>query len=574
MGVMTRWAVVAVAVACHVLSAALAAGAGEKAELVLRNGTIETLEPGHPRAQALAVRGGRIVVVGSDAQADALVGPKTEVIDLGGRFAMPGFIEGHGHFMMLGRSKLSLDLSDAGSWEEVVARVAGAVKKARPGEWIIGVGWHQERWSPLPAAETFEGLPAHPALSAVSPDNPVALTHASGHSSLANAKAMALAGITRETKDPAGGKIIRDSEGNPTGYLRETATGLLWRARSRAEAGRSPEQRDAEQRKVAALAAEEALRHGVTSFHDAGESFETVDLFKRLADEGALPLRLYVMVRDDHRTMREKLPKYRMVGYGGDRLTVRAIKQMVDGALGSHGAWLDQPYADLPGSTGNVVNTVEHIRETAELAVKYDYQLCTHAIGDRANREVLDLYAATFAAHPDKTDLRWRVEHAQHVARADLPRFKQLNVIASMQGVHATSDGPWIVKRLGERRAREQSYAWRSLLDAGAVVTNGSDVPVERIDPIASFHASVTRLMADGRAIFPEQRMTREEALRSYTVANAYAAFEEDLKGTLAAGKLADVVVLSHDLMTVPEDKIRDTKVELTIVGGRVAYRR
>jgi predicted amidohydrolase YtcJ len=546
----------------------------QHAELVLRNGTIATLDERQPRAQALAVRDGRITLVGTDVQAEALVGPNTKVIDLAGRFTMPGFIEGHGHFMMLGRSKLSLDLSDARSWDEVVALVAGAVKSAKAEEWISGVGWHQERWAPLPTEQTFEGLPAHDALSAISPDNPVVLRHASGHATFANARAMELAGITHQTKDPAGGKIIRDRDGNPTGYLRETAGGLIGRARSRSEAQQSPAQRDAEQRKVAALAAAEALRHGVTTFHDAGASFDSIDLFKRLADERALPVRLYVMVRDDHRAMRDKLAAYRMIGYGGDRLTVRAIKQMIDGALGSHGAWLDQPYADLPDSTGNVVSTVDSIRQAADLAIARGYQLCTHAIGDRANREVLGLYAATFAAHPDKTGLRWRIEHAQHVAPADFPRFKQLGVIASMQGVHATSDGPWIVKRLGERRAREQSYAWRSLLDAGAVVTNGSDVPVERIDPIASFHASVTRRMADGREIFPEQRMTREEALRSYTVNNAYAAFEEELKGTLAVGKLADMVVLSHDLLAAPQEKIREARVELTIVGGHVAYQR
>ena len=558
---------------CCVAGSATLAGAQDRADLVLRNGTVATVDERRPVAEAVAVRGGRIVLVGTNEEVGALVGPGTEVIDLAGRFAMPGFIEGHGHFMMLGRAKLSVDLSGAKSWDEVVARVGEAAGKAKPGDWVNGTGWHQEKWA-AGKEERFNGVPGHQALSAVSPANPVVLSHASGHAVFVNAKAMELAGITREMADPAGGVVVRDREGNPTGYLRENAMGPVWRARARAEAGRGAEEREAEQRRVAALAAEEALRHGVTTFHDAGASFATIDLFKRLADEGALPVRLYVMVRDDNRAMRQKLAAYRTVGYGGGMLTVRAIKRSIDGALGAHGAWLDEPYADLPGSRGNNISSVESIRETAELAIEHGYQLCVHAIGDRANREVLDLYQAVFAAGPGQRDLRWRIEHAQHVAPKDLPRFRELGVIASMQAVHATSDGPWIVKRLGERRARDQSYVWRSLLDAGVVVANGSDVPVEPIDPIAGFGASVTRRMASGEAFYPEQRMTRQEALRSYTMAGAYAAFEEGEKGSLAPGKVADIVVLSRDLMTVPEEAIGETQIDLTIVAGRVVYRR
>jgi predicted amidohydrolase YtcJ len=549
------------------------ARAQDHADLVLRNGTIATLDDAHPRATALAARDGRILLVGTDAQADALVGPRTRIIDLAGRFAMPGFVESHGHFMMLGESKLSLDLSSAKNWDDVVARVAAAAKNAKPGDWITGTGWHQEKWSPRPA-ETVDGVPTHHALSAVTPDNPVALSHASGHASFANAKAMQLAGITPDTPDPAGGAIVRDPDRQPTGYLRENASSLLWRAHARADAARPPAERLAEQRKIASLAAEEALRHGITTFHDAGAPFATIDLFRQLADERALPLRLYVMVRDDNRALRQNLAAYRTVGYGDGMLTVRAIKRSIDGALGAHGAWLAEPYADLPSSTGNNTSTIESIRETAELAIAHGYQLCTHAIGDRANREILDLYAATFAAHPDRRDLRWRIEHAQHVDPRDLPRFRSLGVIASMQAVHATSDGPWIVKRLGERRARDQSYVWRSLLDAGVVVANGTDTPVEPIDPIPGIHASVTRLMPSGQPLFPEQRMTRPEALRSYTTAGAFAAFEENDKGTLAPGKLADIVVLSHDLLATPDPDLRSAKVHLTIVAGKIAYPR
>ena len=324
--------------------------------------------------------------------------------------------------------------------------------------------------------------------------------------------------------------------------------------------------------KAVELAGREALSNGVTSFHDAGASFQTIDLMKGLAAEGRLPVRLYVMVRfATNEEMAVKLPEYRMIGFGNQFLTVRSIKRIIDGALGPHGAWLLEPYEDLD-STGLNLETVEDIEATAALAIEHGYQVNTHAIGDRANREVLDLYQRTFEANPDETDLRWRIEHAQHLHPDDIGRFGELGVIAAMQGIHCTSDGPWVRKRLGERRAEEGAYVWQKLMAAGAVVTNGTDVPVEKIDPIASFHATVTRRMKDGSTFFPDQRMSREEALRSYTIHNAHAAFEEDIKGSLTPGKLADIVVLSQDIMTIPEAEIPDTRVVHTILGGRVAY--
>ncbi|GIV58828.1 MAG: amidohydrolase [Rhodothermaceae bacterium] len=561
------------ALAALLLSAGCDSPAPEQApaDLILRNGRIVTMDPARPEAQALAVRGDTIVAVGTNEAIDALAGPSTEVLDVEGQFVMPGFIEGHGHYMGLGRARMILDLTQARSWDEIVAMVEEAARTAEPGAWILGRGWHQEKWATVPE-NTVEGVPTHHGLSAVSPQNPVLLTHASGHAAFANAEALRQGGVSAETPDPPGGEIVRDARGEPTGLLRETAQGLVSRALERARAGMTPEEREAEMRRMAALAAEEALAHGITSFHDAGVSFETVDFYKRLADEGNLPVRLYVMIRAATDELAEKMADYRLVGYGNGYLTVRALKRSLDGALGSHGAWLLEPYADMPSSTGLQTDDLDDLARLAELAVEHGYQMAIHAIGDRANREVLDLYERTFAAHPEATDLRWRIEHAQHLHPDDIPRFGQLGVIASMQGIHCTSDAPWVLKRLGERRAREGAYMWQALWQTGAVVTNGTDVPVEPIAPIASFYATVTRRLADGSVFYPEQRLTREQALQSYTWNNAYAAFEEDRKGRLAPGYLADIVVLSQDLLTVPDDAIPETEVRYTIVGGQVRY--
>jgi predicted amidohydrolase YtcJ len=330
---------------------------------------------------------------------------------------------------------------------------------------------------------------------------------------------------------------------------------------------------ETERREKVRLAGQEALAKGVTSFHDAGSSFETIDFLKQQADADELPIRLYVMVRgESNEELDEKLPAYRMIGYGNGFLTVRSIKRQVDGALGSHGAWLLDPYLDMPESTGLVLEPIDDISGTAEVAMKYGFQVNTHAIGDRGNQEILNVYEATFKKHPNQQDLRWRIEHAQHLHPDDIPRFADLGVIPSMQGVHASSDGPWILKRLGPERAESGAYMWRKLWDLGAVVTNGTDVPVEDIDPIASFYSTVSRLTLDGSPFYPEQRLTRAEALQSYTLNNAYAAFEEGTKGSLVPGKLADIVVLSQDLMTIPEEEIPNTKVVYTILGGKVVY--
>jgi len=546
------------------LTTACAATPEIAADLVLRNGKVVTVDPSVPDGEAIAVLDDTVLAVGSNREIRRYIGSETEVIDLKGQLAIPGFIDSHGHFLGIGNAKMQLDLMDVANWGEIVAMVQTAVSDAPAGELIRGRGWHQEKWD-TPPPGNVEGLPTHHTLSAVSPDNPVVLTHASGHASFANAKAMQMAGITRSTPNPPGGEIVRDADGNPIGAFRETAQGLLRGAYE----GAAP----ADPRRQAELAVEEVLSKGVTSFHDAGVGFETIDLYKEMVDDGSLGVRMWAMIRTSNESLAERLADAKIINYGDHRLTVRAIKVSIDGALGPHGAWLLEPYSDLPTSTGLNTRPMSSLAETAELAIQHDFQLCVHAIGDRANREVLDVYERAFQAHPEKTGLRWRIEHSQHLHPNDIPRFGQLGVIASMQGIHCTSDGPYVIPRLGEQRAREGAYVWRSLWETGALVNNGTDAPVEDVDPIASYYATVSRKLNDGTVFFPDQRLTRMEALQTYTINGAYSAFEEDIKGSLTPGKLADITVLSKDILTIPEDEIPTAKVMYTIVGGRVMYR-
>ena len=546
--------------------------AEDAADLVLRGGKIVSLDPQTPVAEALAIRGDRILKLGTAAEIQPLIGPPTKTIELGGKMAMPGFIEGHGHFLSLGDSKRKLDLSQATSWEAVVALVAAEASKTPPGQWIVGRGWHQGKWTSPPAPHV-QGYPVHDALSAATPDHAVLLTHGTGHMTFANSRAMELAGITAQSAEIAGGEILRDADGKPTGAFRENASRPIHQALAKSLASRTAQQRRADFEASARLASDECVRFGVTSFQDAGSSLADVDQLRSLAEEGRLPVRLWIMLDDNNETLAKKMAAYRQVGSADNHITVRGIKRLIDGALGTHGAWLLAPYDDLPRSTGNNTLSLTSLEQTAELALQHQYQLCVHAIGDRANREVLDLFERLFTRHRVAgSDLRWRIEHAQHLDPADIPRFKQLGVIASMQANHATSDGPFVVARLGERRARLGAYAWRSLLDAGAMVINGTDVPVEPLNPLGSFYASVTRKMSNGLSFFPDQAMTRQEALRSYTRDAAFASFEEDSKGSLTPGKLADIVVLTQDLSVASDADIISTRVAYTIVGGKVVF--
>jgi predicted amidohydrolase YtcJ len=552
-------------------TAAVSAQGPAPATLVLRNGKIVTVDTSIPEAQAVAVSGDRIVAVGSDDAIRKFIGPRTRVIDLGGQLAIPGLIESHGHFMGFGQSKLTLDLMDVKDWNEIVAMVAAAAKQANPGDWILGRGWHQEKWATVPTPNV-EGFPFHDELSKVSPNNPVMLTHASGHASFVNAKAMAEAGLTAKTPDPVGGEILHDSTGRPIGLLRETASGIVNRALETWRSKKTAAERLADARQQIDLAVKASLEKGVTSFHDAGVPFTTVDIYKQAAADGLLGIRLWVMVRDSNENLAAKMAQYKAVGLNDNHLTIAAIKVTADGALGSRGALMLEPYSDSPGSVGLATNSLESIAVTAKIARDTGVQLCVHCIGDRANREVLNIYERAFQGVPNSKDLRWRIEHAQHISAADIPRFGQLGVIPAMQGNHATSDAPYVPARLGAKRAEEGAYVWQKLMKSGAIVANGTDVPVERIDPMANFYATITRKTKDGSVFYGDQKMSRAEALKSYTWNGAYAAKEEQLKGSITVGKLADITVLSKDIMTIAEDEILSTTVVYTIVGGKVAY--
>jgi hypothetical protein len=542
------------------------------ADLLLINGNIVTVDLERPRVDVLAIVGDRIAAMGTAEEIAPWIGDNTAFIDLGGATAIPGLIEGHGHYTSFGGSLLILDFRHVESFAEIVAMVAESARVTPPGEWIIGRGWHQDKWATQESVQV-EGLPVHDSLSAATPDHPVMLIHTSGHAVFVNKKAMTLVELTDTTQPPEGGEIVRDSNGRATGMMREAAQDVFREAYSGHQGRRQAGVAEAELRRMVTLAGEESLRHGITSFQDLGTSFAEVDIIRKMADEGQLPVRLYMAFEEDAQDMQGKLADYRMVGYGNNFLTVRAIgEKVLDGALGTHGGWLLEPYTDMPRSHGLNVVPIEEIEASAKLAIEHEYQMAIQGIGDRAYRELLDIYAAEFARHPGKKDLRWRIEHAQVIHPDDVQRTVDLGVIPAVQGIFACSDGPWVVDRLGPERTRERGYIFNTLAEAGAVPTNGTDPPVDEIDPIASFHCSVTRLLPDGTTFQPQEVYSRERALYSYTLGNAIAAFEEDVKGSLTPGKLADITVLSQDLLTVPNDKIRDTKIIMTIVGGKVRY--
>ncbi len=542
----------------------------EPADLIIVNGTIYTMNPRQPTARMVAVKGDRIADVGAPSAADQWTGPSTKIIDLQGRVMTPGFIESHAHILYLGYARMKLDLSKAENYDQVVEMVSAAAAKAAPGEWILGNGWHQSKWDPPPDPQV-KGFQTHHALSAVSPDNPVYLTHASGHAGLANAKAMQIAGITAQTRFPKGGEIIKDPQGRPTGIFTESAQGLI--------RNHIPATTPQKQRRALDLAIEESITNGITTFYDASSDRAAIDLYKEYLRQGRLRLRLWVMINGKDKALLDEWYAHGpWIGKGNNFLTIRGIKLFADGALGSRGAWLLAPYSDRPGHSGHAIISMEEVFQTAVAALRHGFQLCVHAIGDRANREVLDQFERALKENPQAgRDHRFRIEHAQHIDPADIPRLARLGVIASMQGIHLSSDRPWAIDRLGKKRIEEGAYVWQKLLQSGAVVVNGTDAPVEPISPIANFYASVTRKRLDGQppgGYEPDQKMTRHQALASYTLQAAYAGFAEKQQGSIQTGKLADFTIFSQDIMTVPEDRLLLTQVDYTIVGGEVVYQR
>ncbi|MEW9570778.1 amidohydrolase [Rhodanobacter sp. Si-c] len=544
------------------------------ADLVLRDASIATLDPLQPHAQALAVKDGKIAALGSDEAIAHYIGPHTKVLDLHGAFVTPGFIEGHGHLLDTGDSLMQLNVGMAPNWDAIVAMVKAAVAKAKPGEWIVGQGWQQSKWDKVPQPN-IDGLPLPASLDAVSPNNPVLLAHTSGHAIYANAMALKLAGIGHDTPDPVGGSIVRDAQGNAIGALRDTAGDAVYAAYNRYLASLPPQELAARKEQSLKLAMQNEVSKGITGFVDMGEDFKTIDWLKQQAGKG-FPLRLYVNVGVlDVASLDKNLAKYRTIGFADDHFTVRGVGEDVsDGALGTHSAWFLKPYDDAPGVTGKNVTPMSTLAQIARIAARDGFQVSIHAIGDRANREVLDMYQQIFAEDPAAHALRWRIEHAQHLAPADIPRFAQMGVIASMQSIHACSDAPYVVPHLGEQRAKEGAYVWHTLIDSGAMVLDGSDTPVEDTNPIAGFYCAVTRDNGRGQRFFPAQVKTRMQALRSYTWNNAYALFEDHQLGSLSPGKLADLVVFSSNLLTIPDDQILRTRVLYTVVGGKVVYQR
>ncbi len=543
------------------------------ADLLLVNADVVTVDPDVPDTEAVAIKGEHILAVGTSEDLSKHIGDETEVIDLDGQMVIPGFIEGHGHYTSFGGSLLILDFRYAKSFAEIVSMVADAAAETPAGEWIVGRGWHQDKWETKEEV-LVEGLPIHDSLSEATPDHPVMLIHTSGHAVFVNERAMNLVEIDGSTTPPPGGEIVTDENGRATGMMREAAQDAFRVAYSGHQGRRPAGVAEAELRRMITLAGEESLRHGITSFQDLGTTFAEVDLIRTMADEGNLPVRLFMAFEEQAADMEGRLGDYRMVGYGNNFLTVRTIgEKVLDGALGTHGGWLLAPYADMPESYGLNVVSVEEIEKSAELAMKYDYQMAIQAIGDRAYRELLDIYEAEFEKHPDKTDLRWRIEHAQVIHPDDVARTVELRVIPAVQGIFACSDGPWVVDRLGEERTRERGYIFNTLAEAGLVPTNGTDPPVDEISPIGSFHCSVTRELPDGTLFQPQEAYSRELALYSYTMGNAIAAFEEDIKGSITPGKLADLAVLSQNLLTVSDDDLMNTEVTMTILGGKIRYR-
>ncbi len=548
----------------------------EPADLVITGGTIYTMDDQQPMVEAVAVKGDKIIFAGSNEGINKFKAETTEVLDLGGRTMTPGFIEGHGHIMGLGYNELNLDLLNTKSYDQVVDMVKEAAEKATPGEWITGRGWHQSKWN-MENENMVKGFQTHDKLSAVSPDNPVYLGHASGHAGFANAKAMEIAGVLPLAKERLteiqveGGEIIRDQLGNPTGIFNERAQSLITK--------HIPETTPGRNKKALEMAINACLRNGITSFHDAGASRDALALFKDFKANGNLGIRLYVMLTGwDKGLLEEWYQKGPEIDTAEHLLTIRSVKLNCDGALGSRGAWLLEEYTDRPGHFGHETLPMEFVLETSHKALKSGFQVCSHAIGDRANREILDRYEKAFKANPGATDdHRFRIEHAQHLHPEDIPRFSELGVVPAMQAIHMSSDRPWAIDRLGEKRIVEGAYVWQTLLESGVKIVNGTDVPVEPINPIASFYASVSRKTLEGTpegGYEPAQKMTREQALRSYTLDAAYGAFEESIKGSIQAGKLADFTVFSKNIMEVPESELLDTKVDMTVFGGKLVYQR
>ena len=533
------------------------------ADTLLISGTIYTADDANTKVEAVVIEDGRFTFVGDLAAAQSKAGQDHRHLALGAATAYPGFIEGHGHLSSLGEAITNLDLNGVDSYQTIVGMVADAAAKASPGQVIKGRGWHQSKWSKEPSV-TVDGFPTHRSLSEVSPNNPVFLGHANGHTALGNQAAMDAMNLTYNTPTPDGGIIVKDGKGDPTGILHENAVDLAYPLIALST----------DSAKTAILAAQDhAFRWGITNFHDAGAGSTDIEAQRALDASGDLKLRIYTMVSAQDDVLTDYwLARPPVIADDDSRLTIRSFKAVMDGALGSRTAWLHQPYTDDPGTSGVQTFDENRLVDIMNRSNAHGWQINTHAIGDKANTVVLD---AIDKATLTQRDHRSRIEHSQHLLPSDIERFSKLGVIASIQAIHMSSDRPWAIDRLGIERIESGAYVWRDLLDAGVHIANGTDVPVEPINPIANFYASVARktlkgLPDDGYEI--GQKLSRHETLKSMTLWNAYAAFEEAEVGSISVGKRADMTVTDQNLMTVDENKILATKPVMTVIGGEIVY--
>lgn len=529
------------------------------ADTIITNANVWTVDRNHPKAEALAILNQRIVAVGTSVEMDGWRGPQTRIIDAGGKLLLPGFNDAHVHFVSGGFQLDQVQLTDAKTRQEFVHRIAAQAKKLKKGEWILGGEWDEQNWSP---AE----LPTHEWIDAVTPDNPVFIERHDGHESLANAVAMKLANVTADTKAPAGGEIVRDSQGNPTGVFKDAAQSLI---------GKSiPDPPQTARIKAAKRALEHAASLGVTSIQDMVPAYSDVEAYAVLAERGELTARVYAAPIETRWRDQAKIGLRH--AFGSDFLRIGAVKGFADGSLGSTTAYFFQPYVDAPNTRGLLSDEMQPIngmRERLSGADKAGLQLCIHAIGDQAISTVLDIFQEIEKANGNR-DRRWRIEHAQHMAPKDFQRFASLRVIASMQPYHAIDDGQWAERRIGPIRAKT-TYAFRTFLDSGVRLAFGTDWTVAPLNPMLGLYAAVTRATLDGKhpnGWIPEQKITIEEAIEAYTLGSAYAEFQEREKGSITPGKLADLVLVSDDLLKIDPRAIRDAKVEMTMVDGKIVY--
>ena len=540
-------------------------------DLIIKNANIYAVDTTYA-ADAIAISNNKIFKIGYWKDLKSEINDSTKVIDAQGHFVMPGFIEGHGHYAGLGYSMINLNFLLAKSWEEVVSNVATKVNETPKGVWIIGRGWHQEKWDSIPKQQMYN-YPFHYSLSAVSPNNPVVLYHASGHALFANKKAMDIVGISKETPNPVGGEILRDSNGDAIGVFEERAMRMFQDKYDAYVASLDKEILDSIWYSAIVKAEDECLKKGITSFQDAGSTFDELDKYEKLANEGKMRVRLWAMLRESADKMVERAATYKKINVGGNHFfTCNAIKSEVDGALGAFGAWLIEPYSDKPGFKGQNTTDIYEVKKIADIAMKNDMQFCVHAIGDRANRVVLDIYEGLMAQQKEQKDLRWRIEHAQVVDPFDQKFFS--GMIPSIQPTHATSDMYWAEDRVGEERIKT-AYAYKKLLNERGMIAAGSDFPVEAINPLFGFYAAVSRKDQNN---FPENgfqienALTREEALKAMTIWAAYAGFEESYRGSLEKGKDADFVILEKDLMQADEKELFKIKVLQTHIAGERVF--